>query len=107
MTWDTLIHLRNVALQQPPKKNYQHLYLSLRLTTCLPTCRCTWPSSRPAHERGVATQLALLHVAVWERRKLKENIYFTNIFKLKYGDQKIMGVRKLGRPFVINSIFFV
>lgn len=107
MTCDTLIPLRNVALQPPPQKNHQHLYLSLRLTTCLRTCRYTWPSSTPAHERGVAPQLAFLPVTAWERRTLKENIYFKNIFKLKYDDQKIMSVLELGRFIVTNSIFFV
>lgn len=91
----------------PPEKNHQPLYLSLRLTTCLRTCRYTWPSSTPAHERGVATQLAFLPVTAWGRRKLKENIDFRNIFKLKYGDQKIMGVLEFGRFIVTNSIFFV
>lgn len=101
MPYDTLIPLSNVALQSPPKKSpapvpvpasdYLSSYLQVHLAVL---------HTRPRTGSGNATL-----VPSCDRRKLKENIYFRNIFKLKYGDQKIMGVLELGRFIVTNSIF--
>lgn len=104
---DTLIPLRNVALQSPPPKkkspapvpvpasDYLSSYLQVHLAVL---------HTRPWTGSGNATRVPSCDRV--GAPQVKRNIYFRNIFKLKYGDQKIMGVLELGRFIVTNSIFF-